>query len=154
MRPFRIGDYITTNGQAGTVEDIHMFYTTLVTPDNKVVQVPNGALANNVIVNNSIKEKRRVDVVMSIAYSADYEKARQIILDLCAANDLIDKTPEPFVAVGAYQASSVDLNIRVWANNKDYWTVHRYLMHEVKKAFDANGIEIPFSQLEVTIKNQ
>ena len=111
MRPFRIGDFIFTNGESGTVEDIHMFYTTLVTPDNRVVQDPNGSLANNVIVNNSIKDKRRVDVVMSIAYDADYEKARQLILDVCNANDLIDKTPEPFVAVGSYAASSVDLNI-------------------------------------------
>lgn len=152
MRPFRIGDFIFTNGESGTVEDIHMFYTTLVTPDNRVVQVPNGSLANNVIVNNSIKDKRRVDVVMSIAYDADYEKARQLILDVCNANDLIDKTPEPFVAVGSYAASSVDLNIRVWTNNADYWTVHRYLMHEIKKTFDANNIEIPFNQLDVTIK--
>lgn len=152
MRPFRIGDFIITNGESGTVEDIHMFYTTLVTPDNRVVQVPNGNLANNVIVNNSIKEKRRVDVVMSIAYDADFEKAKQLILDVCNLNDLIDKTPEPFVAVGAYAASSVDLNIRVWTNNANYWTVHRYLMHEVKKTFDANGIEIPFNQLDVTIK--
>ena len=152
MRPFRIGDFIITNGESGTVEDIHMFYTTLVTPDNRVVQVPNGNLANNVIVNNSIKEKRRVDVVMSIAYDADFEKAKQLILDVCNLNDLIDKTPEPFVAVGAYAASSVDLNIRVWTNNANYWTVHRYLMHEVKKSFDANGIEIPFNQLDVTIK--
>lgn len=154
MRPFRIGDYIFTNGESGTVEDIHMFYTTLVTPDNRVVHVPNGSLANNVIVNNSIKDKRRVDVVMTIAYDADYEKAKQLIFDLCAKNELIDQTPEPFVAVGSYQASGIDLNIRVWANNKDYWTVHRYLMHEVKKAFDENGIEIPFNQMEVTIKNQ
>ena len=152
MRPFRIGDFIITNGESGTVEDIHMFYTTLVTPDNRVVQVPNGNLANNVIVNNSIKEKRRVDVVMSIAYDADFEKAKKLILDVCNLNDLIDKTPEPFVAVGAYAASSVDLNIRVWTNNANYWTVHRYLMHEVKKSFDANGIEIPFNQLDVTIK--
>ena len=152
MRPFRIGDYITTNGQGGTVEDIHMFYTTLVTPDNKVVHVPNGSLANNVIVNNSIKDKRRVDVVMTIAYDADFEKAKQLIFDLCAQNELIDKDPAPFVAVGTYQNSGIDLNIRVWANNKDYWTVHRYLMHEIKKTFDANGIEIPFNQLDVTIK--
>lgn len=152
MRPFRIGDYIFTNGESGTVEDIHMFYTTLVTPDNRVIQVPNGNLANNVIVNNSIKNKRRVDVVMSIAYDADFDKAKQLILEVCKVNDLIDFTPEPFVAVGAYSSSSVDLNIRVWTDNANYWTVHRYLMHEVKKTFDNNGIEIPFNQLDVTIK--
>lgn len=153
MRPFRIGDYIFTNGESGTVEDIHMFYTTLVTPDNRVIHVPNGNLANNVIVNNSVKDKRRVDVVMSIAYDADFEKAKQLIFDVCSKNELIDTTPAPFVAVAAYSASSVDLNVRVWANNADYWTVHRFLMHEIKRTFDENGIEIPFNQLDVTIKN-
>ena len=154
MRPFRIGDYIFTNGESGTVEDIHMFYTTLVTPDNRVIHVPNGNLANNVIVNNSIKDKRRVDVVMSIAYDADFEKAKQLIFEVCSKNELIDKTPEYFVAVSSYSSSSVDLNIRVWTDNANYWTVHRYLMHEVKKTFDLNGIEIPFNQLDVTIKQQ
>ena len=152
MRPFRIGDYIFTNGESGTVEDIHMFYTTLVTPDNRVIHVPNGNLANNVIVNNSIKEKRRVDVIMSIAYDADFEKAKQLIYEVCSKNELIDKTPDYFVAVGSYSSSSVDLNIRVWTNNANYWTVHRYLMHEVKKTFDLNGIKIPFIQLDVNIK--
>lgn len=153
MRPFRIGDYITTCGESGTVEDIQMFYTTLVTPDNKVIKVPNGSLIGSTIVNVSVKESRRVDVVMSIAYDADYELARQIILDICAANDAIYKDPAPFVAVGAYAASSVDLNVRVWAKSGDYWTINRYLMEEIKKAFDTKGIEIPFDQLEVTVKN-
>ena len=79
MRPFRIGDYITTCGESGTVEDIQMFYTTLVTPDNKVIKVPNGSLIGSTIVNISVKESRRVDVVMSIAYDANYELAKSII---------------------------------------------------------------------------
>ena len=82
MRPFRIGDYITTCGESGTVEDIQMFYTTLVTPDNKVIKVPNGSLIGSTIVNISVKESRRVDVVMSIAYDANYELAKSIILDV------------------------------------------------------------------------
>lgn len=152
MRPFRIGDYITTNGEGGTVEDIHMFYTVLVTPDNKVIHVPNGSLANNVIVNNSIKDTRRVDVVMSIAYGADYDKAAELIAEVCAKSDLIFKTPEPFVGVKEYASSSVDLNIRVWCKNADYWTVNKYLMLEIRKAFDESGVEIPFNQLEVSVK--
>lgn len=152
MRPFKIGDYITTNGESGTVEDIHMYYTVLVTPDNKVIHVPNGSLSTNVVVNVSAKESRRVDVVMSIAYNADYEKAREIILGVINRHDDIYKTPAPYVAVGSYAASSVDLNVRVWTKNSNYWTINRYLMEEIKKAFDAEGIEIPFDQLEVTVK--
>ena len=153
MRPFRIGDYITTCGESGTVEDIQMFYTTLVTPDNKVIKVPNGTLIGSTIVNVSVKESRRVDVVMSIAYNADYELARQAILDVCAANDAIYKDPTPYVAVGEYADSSVNLNVRVWTKNGEYWNVNRYLMEEIRKGFEAKGIEIPFNQLEVTVKN-
>ncbi|MDE6661580.1 MAG: mechanosensitive ion channel family protein, partial [Anaeroplasmataceae bacterium] len=142
MRPFRIGDKITSNGESGTVEDIHMFYTVLVTADNKVVHIPNGALANNVIVNTSIKETRRVEVVMSIAYDADLNKATDVINDVCKQNPLIFTDPAPFVGIKEYSSSSVDLNIRAWCNNKDYWTIQNYLLVEIKKAFDANGIEI------------
>ena len=154
MRPFRIGDKITTNGETGTVEDIHMFYTVLVTADNKVVHVPNGSLANNVIVNTSTKETRRVEVVMSISYDTDLNKATEVIQQVCKQNSLIFTDPEPFVGIREYAGSSVDLNIRVWCNNCDYWTIHNYLLVEIKKAFDENQIEIPFNQLEVAIKNK
>ncbi|MDE7106524.1 MAG: mechanosensitive ion channel [Anaeroplasmataceae bacterium] len=154
MRPFRIGDKITSNGESGTVEDIHMFYTVLVTADNKVVHIPNGALANNVIVNTSIKETRRVEVVMSIAYDADLNKATDVINDVCKQNALIFTDPVPYVGIREYSNSSVDLNIRVWCDNKDYWTIQNYLLVEIKKAFDENGIVIPFNQLEVAIKNK
>ncbi len=154
MRPFKIGDFITSNGESGTVEDIHLFYTHIVTGDNRVVMIPNGALANNVIVNNSTKETRRVDVIMNISYASDVDKAKQIIKDVCAANELIFKDPAPFVEVGNYGASSVDLFIRVWCKNGDYWTVNWYLLAQIRKELEANGIEIPFDQLEVSIKQQ
>ncbi len=153
-RPFRIGDKITTNGESGTVEDIHMFYTVLVTPDNKVIHVPNGNLANNVIVNSSIKDTRRVEVVMSISYDTNLDFATNIIKNVCYNNDLIFKEPDVYVGIKEYANSSIDLNIRVWCNNKDYWTVNNYLLVEIKKAFDENNIEIPFDQLEVAIKNK
>ena len=107
MRPFRIGDKITTNGETGTVEDIHMFYTVLVTADNKVVHVPNGSLANNVIVNTSTKETRRVEVVMSISYDTDLNKATEVIQQVCKQNSLIFTDPEPFVGIREYAGSSV-----------------------------------------------
>ncbi len=154
MRPFRIGDKITTNGESGTVEDIHMFYTVLVTPDNKVIHVPNGALANNVIVNTSIKDTRRVDIAMSIAYDADLDKATKLIKEVCKNNPLIFTDPEPYVGIKEYAGSSVDLNIRAWCNNGDYWTIQNYLFVGIKKSFDEHDIEIPFNQLEVAIKNK
>lgn len=154
MRPFRIGDTITTNGESGKVEDIHMFYTVLVTPDNQVVHVPNGALANNVIVNKSIKDTRRVDIVMSVSYDTDFDEAVKVINEVCSKNKLIFSEPEPFVGISNYSSSSVDLSIRVWCANQDYWTINRYLLIEIKKAFDEKGIEIPFNQLEVAIKNK
>lgn len=154
MRPFKLGDYITSNGESGTVEDIKLFYTNIVTPDNKLIMIPNGQLANNVIVNTSAKEDRRCDVVMSISYTADVELAKQLIKEVCAANELIFETPAPFVEIKEFGDSAIDLTVRVWCKSKDYWTVNFYLLNEIKKAFDTNGIEIPFNQLDVTIKNQ
>ena len=152
MRPFRIGDYIFTNGESGTVEDIHMFYTTLVTPDNRVVHVPNGNLANNVIVNNSAKDKRRLDIVMPITKNSDLEKAKQIFYEICSTNDLIDKTPAPMVVINAYTSYSVELSMRAWVNTADYWPIRFKLLEQIKKLFEENGIEIAFNQVDVTIK--
>lgn len=154
MRPFKIGDYITSNGQSGTVEDIMLFYTHIVTPDNKVIYIPNGTLANNVIVNVSVKDDRRVDVIMSISYASDVDKAKQIIKNVCASNSLIFTTPAPFVEIGEYADSSINLFVRVWTKNSNYWTVNFYLLDEIRKQFEANGIEIPFNQLDVNLKTE
>lgn len=154
MRPFKLGDYITTNGESGTVEDIKLFYTNIVTPDNRLVMIPNGQLANNVIVNTSAKEDRRCDVMMSIAYNTDTELAKKLIKEVCEANELIFDTPSPFVEIQEFGDSAINLTVRVWCKSKDYWTVNYYLLNEIKKAFDLNGIEIPFNQLDVTVKNK
>lgn len=152
MRPFKLGDFITSNDHSGTVEDIKLFYTSIITPDNKVVLIPNGTLANNVIVNVSTKESRRVDVVMPVSYSTNIEKAKKIIKKVCAQNEEIFKTPEPFIKIGEYGDSSINIFVRVWTKNSSYWDVNYYLLDEIKKAFDKNGIEIPFNQIDVTIK--
>ena len=152
MRPFKLGDFITSNDHSGTVEDIKLFYTSIITPDNKVVLIPNGTLANNVIVNVSTKESRRVDVVMPVSYSTNIEKAKKIIKKVCAQNEEIFKTPEPFIKIGEYGDSSINIFVRVWTKNSSYWDVNYYLLDEIKKAFDKSGIEIPFNQIDVTIK--
>lgn len=153
-RPFRIGDFIEAQGKAGTVEDIRLFYTEIVTPDNVVNMIPNGILANGVITNKSIKDIRRVDEVFPIAYTSDFRKAEAVILDVCKKNKLIFTEPAPFCRISAYSDSSVDLVCRVWAKASDYWDVHFYLLEEVMKALNVNKIEIPYNKLDVYLKKE
>ena len=151
-RPFRVDDYIEAQGYSGTVEDIHVTYTRLRTPDNKVVYIPNGALSADNIVNYSEKPTRRVDLTFSIGYSDDYEKAKSIITSLFEAHDLVLKDPAPTVRVTEHGSSSINLCARAWVNNADYWTVYFDITEQVKTAFDKEGIEIPFNQLDVHVK--
>lgn len=153
-RPFRIDDYIEALGYSGTVVDIHITNTKLLTPDNKVIYLPNGTLANAEIVNYSEKDLRRVDFMFSIGYSDDFEKAKQIITGICVAHELALKDPQPFVRVKEHGSSSINITARVWVKNADYWTVYFDITEAVKTAFDKEGIEIPFNQLDVNIKNK
>ena len=152
-RPFKVDDYIEAQGISGTVEDIHMVNTIIRTNDNKVVYLPNGALSTGNIINYSAKHLRRVDFVFSIGYSADYEKAKAIIKEILTSHELTLDDPACYVRMGAHSASSIDINARVWTKNSDYWTVWADVMEQVKAAFDKEGIEIPFNQLDVHLKN-
>ncbi len=152
-RPFRVDDFIEAQGVSGTVADIHITSTKIVTGDNKVVYVPNGTLANGNIINYSEKDTRRVDLEFSIGYSADSEKAKAIIADIFAKHELILKDPAPFVRMSAHGASAIVIKARAWTKNSDYWTVYFDVTEAVKAEFDKNGIEIPFDQLDVHIKN-
>ena len=131
-----------------------MFYINIVTPDNKVIMIPNGTLSNNIIVNVSAKESRRVDVVMPISYDADVEKAKKAIGDVIKKYDLVLKDPAPFIEVGEYADSSVNIYVRTWTKKENYWTVYYYLLKEIRKEFDKKGIEIPFNQLDVHITKE
>ena len=150
-RPFKDDDYIQACGYEGTVEDIRICHTRLRTTDNKVVYLPNGNLSTSQIVNFSEKDLRRVDLKFSISYSDDFEKAKAVISDVCAKNELIIKDPEPSIRVSAQSASSIDISTKVWCKNADYWTVNFDMLENVKKAFDQNGITIPFNQLDVHV---
>ena len=153
-RPFKIDDYIEAIGYSGTVIDIRIVNTKLLTPDNKVIYLPNGTLANAEIVNYSEKDLRRVDLMFSISYSNDFEKAKRIITDICVAHELVLKDPVPFVRVKEHGSSSINITARAWTKNSDYWTVYFDVTEAVKTAFDKEGIEIPFNQLDVNIKNK
>lgn len=150
-RPFKNDDYIQACGYEGTVEDIRICHTRLRTTDNKVVYLPNGKLSTSEVVNFSEKDLRRVDLKFSISYSDDFEKAKTIIRKVCDANELVLKDPEPSVRVSAQSSSSIDISAKVWCKNADYWTVNFDMIENVKKAFDENGITIPFNQLDVHV---
>ena len=152
-RPFRIDDYIEAQGVSGTVEDIHMVNTKIRTPDNKVIYLPNGALSNGNIINYSVKDTRRVDFTFSIAYSADFERAKGIVMSAMTSHELVLSDPEPMVRVSEHGASSINLTARAWVKSEDYWTVKFDLLERVKREFDKEGIEIPFNQLDVHVKN-
>ncbi len=152
-RPFKVDDFIEAQGISGTVTDIHMVSTKVVTGDNKVVYIPNGALANGNIINYSEKELRRVDFTFSIAYDADFDKAKTIVENILKSHELVLQTPAPFVRMSKHAASSIDIVARAWAKSGDYWTVNFDVLEQVKAEFDRNQIVIPFNQIDVHVKN-
>ena len=151
-RPFRVDDVIEAQGYSGKVIDIHMTTTKIQTADNKVIYIPNGALANGNIVNYSEKDTRRVDVEFSIAYENDFEKAKEIIMNVCNEHELILKDPSAFVRVSSHGDSALNIVTRVWVKSADYWTVHFDLLETVLKEFEKQGVVVPYNQLDVHIK--
>lgn len=153
-RPFKIDDYIEAQGESGTVEDIHITATKLRTPDNKVVYIPNGALSSGTIINYSEKDTRRVDFSFSISYDSDFEKAKSLVMDIITSHPLTLNDPAPFVRVSSHADSSIIITARVWVKSADYWTVNFDVLESVKTSFDNNGIEIPYNQLDVHVKEK
>ena len=153
MRPFKLDDFIVAQGEQGFVEDIKLFYTVIRTTDNRVVYIPNGSLANGVIVNNSVKELRRLDIVMSVSYDSNVELAKNLLKKVMNNHVLVLKDQQIFAEVTEYGNSSIDITTRCWVKNGDYWPVKFDLLREFKNEFDENHIEIPFNQLDVTITN-
>ncbi len=152
-RPFKIGDYISAQGFEGTVEDIQIISTKISTVDNKVVYLPNGSLSSGTIVNFSEKDLRRVDLEFSVAGN-DPVKVRDIILGVCSAHEKVLQDPAPFARISDYgKGNGVRFTVRSWCKGADYWDVYFDLLSGINNAFDANGIVIPFNQLDVHIKN-
>ena len=151
FRPFKVGDLIEGAGVFGVVEAIQIFTTQLKTADNKTVIVPNAKLTDDNIVNWTVKGTRRVDMVFGIGYEDDIDKARSLMAEIIAADDRILKTPEAQIAVSELADSSVNFVVRPWVKVSDYWGVYFDLMEKIKKAFDANGVSIPFPQRDVHV---
>jgi small conductance mechanosensitive channel len=151
FRPYKAGDYIEGGGTAGTVEEVQILSTRLVTPDNKIVIVPNSLMMNDNIVNYSTKGTRRVDMVFGIGYTDDIDRARELIMEIINGDQRVHKEPVPIVAVSELADSSVNLVTRVWTNTDDYWKVYFETTEKVKKRFDAENINIPFPQRDVHV---
>lgn len=153
-RPFEIGDFVTVAGQDGTVEAVGIYYTTLVTPDNKKVVIPNGSVTSSAIVNYSSNGTRRLDFDFGVDYSSDIDTVKKILMDIANSNSLVMKDPAPVVYLTEHADSAIKFALRVWVKGEDYWTVKFDTMEKVKHEFDKAGISIPFPQLDVHVNNK
>jgi len=150
-KPFAKGDYINNLSVEGTVQQIDLLCTTIYTVDNKVITIPNGTLANNTIINYSRSELRRLDLVYSIGYGDDIDKAKDVILAVAESSGMFLREPEPVIGVGSHGDSAVLLDVKLWCKNADYWDLYYYMNERVKEAFDEQGISIPYPQVDVHV---
>ncbi len=154
LRPFRVGDFVEIADRSGTVTDVGIFYTTLTTGDNKVVIIPNGTVMADDIVNYSVKDTRRVDMVFTAAYGSDVQKVIGILLDEAQKHELALKDPAPFARLTNQGDSALEFTLRVWTKAGDYWTVNFDLLERLNDRLEKEGIEIPFNQLDVHVVNK
>ncbi|MBR6063933.1 MAG: mechanosensitive ion channel [Bacteroidales bacterium] len=153
LKPFKVGDYIDSAGVQGTVKHIQIFNTIVETPDKKMVIAPNTDLATKTLINYSRSENRRVDIKVGIAYGESVDNARNALLELAKSYPLVIEEPAPSVVVTALADSAVNLELRVWTKNANYWDTFFYLNQAVYDKLNAVGISIPFNQMDVHIIN-
>ncbi len=155
LKPFKVGDYIVDNGSGkeGVVERIDLFYTVLITGDNRRITIPNGGLSNSAITNVSAFDTRRVDFAVGISYGSDIDFAKRTLEDIANSNACVLKDKEIFTFIQSLDESHVTVGMRVWVNSSDYWTAYFGINETIKKTFDEKGIEIPFNQLDVHVSN-
>lgn len=153
FKPFKVGDYIDTHSDEGTVKSISMFYTTLKTADNKLIMLPNGTLTNSTIVNLTGAKTRRVDIDLSVSYDTKIDKVKKIVCDIVDKHELILHDEEKVVRLKEHADSALVFTVRVWTKTDDFWSVKFDLLEQIKEAFDKNKIEIPYNQLDVHVKN-
>jgi small conductance mechanosensitive channel len=152
-RPFKLGDFISSGGVRGTVQEIQIFTTVVHTPDNLRHIIPNAQLTGDVITNYSANETRRVDLTIGVSYDDDVQQVKQVLTDLVTADPLVLEQPAPFVALSDFGDNSVNFVIRVWVKRPDFRSVRFGLPEQIKQAFDAQGITIPYPQRDVHLRN-
>jgi small conductance mechanosensitive channel len=149
FKPFKVGDFIDAGGTMGTVEEIEIFTTKMLTPDNKLIIIPNNQITNGTITNFSAKETRRVDLVIGVSYGDDLTKVKAVLEDILIKDERVLDEPAPTVAVLQLGESSIDFAVRPWVKSDDYWSTLFDLNKTIKERFDAEGISIPFPQRDV-----
>lgn len=156
LKPFVVGDYIIdgATGQEGTVSSITIFYTKLHTVDNRMILIPNGTLSNSSITNVTHMEKRRIDLLIGVSYEANLAKTKQVLLDVVKSEDKILPGEPVDVFVSELADSSVQMGVRAWVKTEDYWSIRWKMTEDIKNALDANGISIPYPQMDVTVAMQ
>lgn len=151
-RPFNVGDFIETTEHSGVVEKISIFYTYLVTFDNKQILIPNGILTDSSIVNYSSKEIRRVDITFSVSYEEDVIRVKNVLINILKNNELVLEEPEFFVGISMHGDSAINFIVKAWCKTEDYWTIYYDLLETVKIKFDEEGISIPYPQMDLHVK--
>jgi len=154
FRPFKKGDFVEVAGVAGSVQEIRIFSTTLTTPDNKLIIIPNAQVASGTITNYSANDQRRVDLVFGVGYDDDLKVARDVLTRLCTEHPKILDDPETKIFVMNLGDSSVDFAVRPWAKTEDYWTVYSDLLEQAKVELEAAGCNIPYPQTDVHLHHQ
>lgn len=149
FKPFKVGDFIITNGYSGTVKEIQIFNTILTTLDNRIIIIPNGTITSSPLENLTKNEIRKVPMTFGIGYNDDIDKARQIISQVVSSCPEVLKDQPVDILVSELADSSVNFAVRPWCKTEDFWTVHFYMQEHIKKEFDKNGIGIPFPQMDV-----
>ena len=152
MKPYRVGDYISAQGQSGTVKEIKLFSTVILTADNQTIYIPNNTIATAIIDNYSTAELRRVEWTVGISYGDDVDVARRAILELLEADPRVERSPAPVVWVAALADSAVNLSVRAWVKNADYWNVFFEYNEKMYKTLPEKGIGFPFPQMDVHVK--
>lgn len=154
MKPFRVGDYIITPDKEGTVTGLDIFYTRMLTMDNRLVVIPNGALSNSSIINVTHEPVRRLDLSVSIDYSENIKKVKDLLEQVITEHELVLKDYETTIFVNKFDPSAINIGIRVWVATENYWILKWDMLEKIKCAFDANDVTIPFDQLDVNITNR
>jgi len=149
FKPFKVGDYIETHTDSGTVEEITIFYTILKTPDNKKVVIPNGPLSNEPITNYSAQDKRRLDLEFSVSYDTDIDKVKDLLTKILKEEENVLKDEDLFARLSSHGDNALIFTTRVWVKTEDYWPTKFNLLEKVKKEFDKNKIQIPYPQLDI-----
>ena len=153
FKPYGVGDLVEAQGHLGVIKEVQIFNTILLSPNNKRIIIPNGAMSNGSITNFSAEGQLRVDLVIGIAYESDIPMAKNLLLSILTEDSRVLKEPAPLVAVSELADSSVNLVVRPWCNFSDYWTVYFDTTEKAKKILEENGISIPFPQRDIHISN-